>query len=253
MRRAKAYTRVERRLTHQVGKAIARWNLIDDGDRILVAVSGGKDSWSLLGLLDLLRRRAPVHFELVAWHLDQGQPGHSTAPLAAWLEEWGGEHVIARVNTWAVVREHVPEGATACSLCSRLRRGVMYNAAVELGCNKIALGHHADDSIETLLLNLFFSGQTKAMPALLRSDDGRNVVIRPLILCWEEQLASYAAQRAFPVLSCAGCSQQPDLQRQEMKALLRRLEADHPQLRRSMLAALGNVRPTHLLDQTLGT
>lgn len=247
MPRAKPQDRLERRLLHSVGQAVGRWRLIEDGDRILVGVSGGKDSYALLSILDLLRRRAPIRFDLVAWHLDQGQPGHDASPLVSWLSAWGGEHVVAREDTYSIVRARLPEGETACSLCSRLRRGVMYNAAVALGCTKIALGHHADDAIETLLLNLFFSGQTKAMPPLLRSDDGRNTLIRPLILSWEEDLSAYAAARGFPILPCRLCAAQPDLRRPEVKALLRQLEARHPRIRRSLLAALGNVRPTHLL------
>ena len=199
----------------------------------------------------MLRRRAPVSFELVAWHLDQGQPGHDPALLLRWLDQWGGEWRVAREDTYGVVREHIPEGGTACSLCSRLRRGVMYNASVALGCNKIALGHHADDAVETLLLNLLFSGQTKAMPAWLRSDDGRNQVIRPLITCWEDDLAAYASEQGLPRLPCGVCDQRSDQQRQVVKRLLRKLEEQHPRIRRSLLAALSNVRPTHLHDDGL--
>lgn len=250
---------LEKRLLKKVGTAVAEWDLIREGDRILVAMSGGKDSYGLLCLLDALRRRAPIRFELLPWHLDQKQPGYDGKPLRAWLDAWaiadgGGTprpYVIAEEDTYGIVVDKLAAGSTACSLCSRLRRGVMYNAAEALGCNRIALGHHADDSIETLLLNLLYAGQLKAMPARLTSDDGRNVVIRPLIGAWESELAAYARERTFPVLPCDLCGSQEGLQRQAVKALLASLEARRPGVKTSLLAALSNVRPTHLLDPAL--
>jgi tRNA 2-thiocytidine biosynthesis protein TtcA len=241
----------ERTLLRDVGRAIGDFDLVNDGDRIMVAVSGGKDSYSLLVLLRALQRRAPVRFQLIAVHLDQGHPGYDGAPLARWLEREGFEHRILHENTYAIVTDKIPEGKTYCSLCSRLRRGILYRVADELGCNKIALGHHRDDALETLLLNLFFAGKLASMPARLTSDDGAHVVIRPLIYCAEETLARFATDHAFPILPCNLCGSQSEAQRKQMKALLNKMEAEHPQLRNSMLAALGNVNPTHLLDREL--
>jgi tRNA 2-thiocytidine biosynthesis protein TtcA len=244
-------SRTERVLLREVGRAIADWDLVADGDRIMVAVSGGKDSYGLLVLLEALRRRAPVRFQLVAVHLDQGHPGYDGRPLDGWLREHGFEHRILREDTYSIVTDKIPEGKTYCSLCSRLRRGILYKAADELGCNKIALGHHRDDALETLLLNLFFAGKMASMPARLVSDDGNHVVIRPLIYCGEADLARFAAERAFPILPCNLCGSQSEAQRKQMKALLDRMEAAHPTVRQSMLAALGNVNPSHLLDRAL--
>jgi tRNA 2-thiocytidine biosynthesis protein TtcA len=241
----------ERTLLRDVGRAIGDFDLVNEGDRIMVAVSGGKDSYSLLVLLRALQRRAPVRFQLIAVHLDQGHPGYDGAPLARWLEAEGVEHRILHENTYAIVTDKIPEGKTYCSLCSRLRRGILYRVADELGCNKIALGHHRDDALETLLLNLFFAGKLASMPARLVSDDGAHVVIRPLIYCAEETLARFAAERAFPILPCNLCGSQSEAQRKQMKALITRMEEEHPQVRNSMLAALGNVNPTHLLDREL--
>jgi tRNA 2-thiocytidine biosynthesis protein TtcA len=242
---------IERLLLRDVGRAISDFNLIEAGDRIMVAVSGGKDSYGLLVLLRALQRKAPVRFDLIAVHLDQGHPGYDGAPLERWLAHEGFEHRILRENTYAIVTDKIPEGKTYCSLCSRLRRGILYRVADELRCNKIALGHHRDDALETLLLNLFFAGKLASMPARLTSDDGAHVVIRPLIYCAEETLGRFAAERAFPILPCNLCGSQSEAQRKQMKALLNQLESEHPQLRNSMLAALGNVNPTHLLDRAL--
>jgi len=238
---------VDRALLHEVGRAVADFDLISEGDRILVAVSGGKDSYSLLVLLETLRRRAPVHFDLVAVHLDQCQPGHDAAPLADWLQTQGFDHRIVRQDTYSIVVDKIPEGRTYCSLCARLRRGILYRLAKEFQCTKIALGHHRDDTVETLLLNIFFSGRLAAIPARLVSDDGASVVIRPLIYCAEEALARFAEDQGFPLLPCNLCGSQPNAQRKQMKALLTRLEAEHPNLRQNMLAALGNVNLSHLL------
>ena len=242
---------IERRIVRDVGRAIGDWSMIAEGDRVMVAVSGGKDSYAMLEVLTILQRRAPIRFELVAVHLDQGQPGYDGAPLRAYLAAREHPHRILREDTYSVVMEKVPEGATYCSLCSRLRRGVLYNAAQSLGCTKIALGHHRDDAIETLMLNLLFAGKVAAMPAKLVSDDGRNTVIRPMIYCAEETLAAYAAERVFPILPCNLCGSQETAQRKRVKAMLGALEAEHPGVKGSVFAALGNVRPTQLLDPAL--
>src|SRR3954468_14783218 len=242
---------VERRLLRAMSKAIADHQLIQEGDRILVALSGGKDSYGLLVLLRDLQRRAPVSFDLLAVHLDQGHPGYDGAPLERWLTAEGVPYRILREDTYSIVTDKIPEGKTYCSLCARLRRGVLYSAATEMGCNKIALGHHGDDALETLLLNLFFAGKLAAMPPRLVSDDGRHVVIRPLIACAEADLAAFAAERAFPILPCNLCGSQSEAQRRQMKALLANLEQKHPTLRASMMAALGNVVPSHLMDAGL--
>jgi tRNA 2-thiocytidine biosynthesis protein TtcA len=238
---------VGRDLVHNVGRAIADFDLIRDGDRVMVAVSGGKDSYALLLLLETMRRRAPVKFGLVAVHLDQAQPGHDVEPLRAWLESRGFEHRIVREDTYSIVKQTVPEGRIPCSMCARLRRAILYRLADELGCTKIALGHHREDALETLLLNLFFAGKLASMPAFLTSDDGAHVVIRPLIYCAESDLGEFSAQHHVPLLPCNLCGSQPNTQRKQMKALLERMEAEHPQLRQTMLAAVGNVQLDHLL------
>jgi tRNA 2-thiocytidine biosynthesis protein TtcA len=237
----------ERDLLRYVGKAIADFGLIAERDRILVALSGGKDSYALLLLLESMRRRAPIEFELVAVHLNQGQPGHDEAPLVAWLNAHGFTHHVVREDTYTIVRQTIPDGRTPCSLCARLRRAILYRIADELGCTKIALGHHRDDAIETLLLNLFFAGKLASMPAHLTSDDGKHVVIRPLIYCPEASLAVMANRQGVPILPCNLCGSQPHAQRKQMKSLLDRLEQEHPHLRQTMLAALSNVQTSHLL------
>ena len=242
---------VERKLIRKVATAIRDYNLIEQGDRILVALSGGKDSYALLVLLDKLRARAPIDFELVPWHLDQVQPGYDGTPLKSWLEQRGGTFHIAQQDTYSIVVDKIAEGATYCSLCSRLRRGILYNAAEALGCTKIALGHHGDDAVETMMLNMLFAGSMKAMPPWLRSDDGRNVVIRPLIRCFESELVAYAGEQAFPILPCNLCGTQENLQRQAVKELVNQLEGRWPKARESMLASLTHAVPSHLLDADL--
>lgn len=238
---------VEKRLAHEMGRCIADFELIAPGDRILVAISGGKDSYTLLHLLERARRRAPIPFELVAVHLDQGQPGYDGAALEAWLQRGGYTHRIIRENTYQLVTERIPEGQTYCSMCSRLRRGILYNVAAGMGCTKIALGHHRDDAIETLMLNLIFNGSLSAMPAKLLSDDGRNTVIRPLLYSSERDIAAYAEQLDFPIIPCNLCGSQENLWRRQVKQWLDDLEERAPKVRQSMLAALKNVHTSHLL------
>jgi tRNA 2-thiocytidine biosynthesis protein TtcA len=240
--------RLRRRLSRTMLQTVTTYRLIAPGDRLLVAVSGGKDSYTLLDLLWQARRRSPVPFELVAVHLDQGQPGYDGAPLARWLAAFGAPFEILHEDTYSTVLELTPEGKGYCAVCSRLRRGVLYSAAERLGCNKIALGHHREDTLETLLLNLFYSGKLQAMPAAYRTDDGRFEVIRPLIECAERDIAAYAALRGFPILPCNLCGSQENLRREAMARLLTALEAEIPDVRAVMLNALRNVRPSHLLD-----
>jgi tRNA 2-thiocytidine biosynthesis protein TtcA len=230
-----------------MGRCIADFELIEDGDRVLVAISGGKDSYTLLHLLERARKRAPVPFEIIAVHLDQGQPGYDGTALRAWLCEQGYEHQIVHEDTYQTVTKHIPEGQTYCSMCSRLRRGILYNVAQSLGCTKIALGHHRDDAIETLMLNMMFNGSLSAMPAKLVSKDGRNTVIRPLLYSSERDITAYSAQLDFPIIPCNLCGSQENLWRQQVKQMLDDIEKRAPKVRQSMLAALKNVHTTHLL------
>lgn len=228
-----------------------RFGLLEAGDRILVAISGGKDSYAMLVLLHEMRRKLPFPIELVAVHLDQVQPGYDGRGLEAWLTAKGWAHRIVQEDTYSVVTEHVAPTQTYCSLCSRLRRGILYTTAEELGCNKIALGHHRNDSLETFLLNLFYAGKLQAMPAAYRTDDDRFTVIRPLIEADEATIRTFAEEQAFPIIPCNLCGSQDNLKRVEMKRLLTQLEADNPNLRAIMMNALGNVSVSHLLDPTL--
>ena len=243
--------RLERRLARAMARAIEDFHMITDGDRILVAVSGGKDSYTMHHLLLNLQKRAPVSFSLVAVNIDQGHPGYPGHILTEYMQSRKYDFRMVREDTYSIVIDKIPEGKTYCSLCSRLRRGILYRLATELGCTKIALGHHRDDVIVTLLLNLFFSGQLKAMPPKLISDDGAHVVIRPLAYCAEDDIRNYAKALEFPILPCDLCGSQQNLQRQVVGRLLGELEKDHPGLRTSALAALMNVRPSHLLDASL--
>ncbi len=241
--------RLEQRLYRDVKETSERYQLLAPGDRVMVAMSGGKDSYTLFTLLTKLVARLPFPVELVAVHLDQVQPGYDGASLRAFLEASGQRFEILREDTYSVVTSHLPETATYCSLCSRLRRGILYSAAERLGCNKIALGHHRDDSLETFLLNLFYSGKMQAMPASYRTDDGRFEVIRPLIECAESEIAEFAAAMAYPIIPCNLCGSQEGLKRDAMTKLLADLEKDNPHVRSIMANALRNVRPTHLLDR----
>ncbi len=243
--------KLQTRLCRLVGQAIADYRLIEDGDKVMVCLSGGKDSYGLLDILLVLQQRAPVRFELLAVNLDQKQPGFPAHVLPGYLTARGVPFHIETRDTYSIVKRLIPEGQTTCSLCSRLRRGHLYRIAAEQGVTKIALGHHRDDLIETLFLNLFYTGKLKAMPPKLRSKDGRHLVIRPLAYVKEEDLARYATLRAFPIIPCDLCGSQEDLKRKEVKALLRAYEQRSPGALDSAAAALANVAPSLLMDRRL--
>ncbi len=246
-----ATEQLQTRLLRLVGQTIAEYGLIEDGDKIMVCVSGGKDSYGLLDLLLVLQRRAPIRFDLVAVNLDQKQPGFPAHVLPDYLAAVGVPFHIEQRDTYSIVKRLIPEGQTTCSLCSRLRRGHLYRVASDLGATKIALGHHRDDILETLLLNLFYTGKLKTMPPKLRSKDGRHIVIRPLAAIREDDLARYAMLRSFPIIPCDLCGSQEDLKRKQVKAFLLEWEQRSPGCLASMFAALSNVAPALLLDKRL--
>jgi tRNA 2-thiocytidine biosynthesis protein TtcA len=243
--------RLEKSLLGHLGRAIGDFGLISEGDRVMVAVSGGKDSYTMLHLLGQAQKRSPVKFSLIAVNLDQGHPGFPGHLLEGWLKENGFEYRMLKEDTYSIVLEKLEPGKTQCSLCSRLRRGILYNAAVDMGCNKIALGHHRDDLIHTLLLNMFFAGSMGSMPPLLHSDDGRNTVIRPLCYAPESEIAQFAELKKFPIIPCDLCGSQENLQRKRVKRLVDELGKDIPNLRGSILGAMGNIKTTHLIDKSL--
>jgi tRNA 2-thiocytidine biosynthesis protein TtcA len=243
--------RIKKRLLRKTGRAIGDFSMIEEGDRVMVCLSGGKDSFVLLTLLRELQGKAPVNFQLIAVHLDQHQPGFPAEVLPRYLESIQQEYHILREDTYSIVRSKIPEGKTTCFLCSRLRRGILYKAAVRLQCTKMALGHHADDLLETLLLNCFFEGVLKGMPPVLRSDDQRNVVIRPLVYCFESEIARLAELMDFPVIPCNLCAAQPNQHRRRMKRLIEELSKEFPRLRDSLLASLMHARPSTLMDRGL--
>lgn len=239
---------LEKRLLRQLGQTSERFKLIEPGDRVLVGISGGKDSMSLLYLLAKIRERVPFEFSLIAVNLDQGHPGFPSHLLPGYFEAQGYDYRIIREDTYSIVQDKLPAGSTYCSLCSRLRRGILYNVAQDLGCTKIALGHHREDTIETLLLNLLYSGQISAMPPRLTSDDGRNVVIRPLLECAEAEIAEFAALMQFPIIPCDLCGSQENLKRKRVKRLIEELTAENRNVPGNMLAALSNVRMSQLMS-----
>ena len=243
--------KLAKRLRRQVGEAIADFNMIEAGDRVMVCLSGGKDSHALLDVLLSLKEKSPVRFELIAVNLDQKQPGFPAHVLPEYLESRGVEFRIVEQDTYSVVKRVIPEGKTMCSLCSRLRRGVLYRVANEVGATKIALGHHRDDILATFFLNLFHGGQLKAMPAKLVSDDGRHVVIRPLAYVAEADLAAYAEAKRFPIIPCTLCGSQENLERKQIGEMLRDWERRQPGRIESIVRALTEVRPSHLLDRKL--
>ena len=250
-RLARERNKLHKRLLRLTGQAIADFSMIEAGDRVMVCVSGGKDSYGLLDLLTTLRERAPIDFELVAVNLDQRQPGFPQDVLPDYLRATGVPFRIESQDTYSIVKRVIPEGRTMCSLCSRLRRGILYRVASELGATKIALGHHRDDILETFFLNMFFGGKLKTMPPKLVSDDGRHVVIRPLAYAKEADLAEYARWRAFPIIPCTLCGSQENLKRREVKQLMRDWERRHPGRVENVFASLTRVTPSHLLDRTL--
>ncbi|HSN73085.1 MAG TPA: tRNA 2-thiocytidine(32) synthetase TtcA [Steroidobacteraceae bacterium] len=245
------FRRLKARLRGLVGRAIDDYRMIEAGDRVMVCLSGGKDSHTLLDLLMSLRRNAPVEFELIAVNLDQKQPGFPAHVLPEYLESLGIPWHVIEQDTYRVVKRVVPEGRTMCGLCSRLRRGALYRYAAENGITKIALGHHRDDIVETLFLNMFFGGRLKAMPPKLRSEDGRHVVIRPLAYVPERDIARYARARAFPIIPCRLCGSQESLQRVAVKRMLAEWEREHPGRTETIFSSLRNVVPSHLADTAL--
>ena len=242
------FIKLRNSLISATGKAIGDYNMIEEGDTVLVCMSGGKDSHAMLMILLALQERAPINFKLIAMNLDQKQPNFPEHILPDYFKSLGVDYRIVEADTYSVVKEKIPEGATTCSLCSRLRRGIIYTTAKQLGANKIALGHHRDDIVETLFLNMFFGAKLKAMPPKLATNDKQNIVIRPLAYCAEKDIASYARQMAFPIIPCDLCGSQPNMQRQNIKAMLQAWELEQPGRINNIFRAIGNVEPSHLAD-----
>ncbi|OOF69361.1 tRNA 2-thiocytidine(32) synthetase TtcA [Rodentibacter caecimuris] len=245
------FNKLQKRLRRNVGNAIADFNMIENGDKVMVCLSGGKDSYTLLDILLNLRINAPIHFDIVAVNLDQKQPGFPEHILPEYLTNLGIEFKIVEENTYGIVKEKIPEGKTTCSLCSRLRRGILYRTATELGATKIALGHHRDDMLETLFLNMFYGGKLKSMPPKLISDDAQQIVIRPLAYCREKDIEKYAQAKDFPIIPCNLCGSQPNLQRQVVKEMLQNWDRQYPGRIETMFSALQNIVPSHLCDSKL--
>ncbi|MCO4786523.1 tRNA 2-thiocytidine biosynthesis protein TtcA [Marinomonas gallaica] len=243
--------KLQKRLRRMTGQAIADFNMIEDGDKVMVCLSGGKDSYTMLDILCNLKKSAPIHFDIVAVNLDQKQPGFPEHILPAYLADLGVDYHILEKDTYSIVKELVPEGKTTCGLCSRLRRGSLYGFAEEIGATKIALGHHRDDILETMFLNMFFGGKLKAMPPKLLSDDGKHVVIRPLAYCKESDIEQYSLRKAFPIIPCNLCGSQENLQRQVVKEMLQGWEKQYPGRLDTMFSAVQNVVPSHLADTEL--
>lgn len=243
--------KLQKRLRRNVGEAIADFSMIEEGDRIMVCLSGGKDSYTLLEILRSLQKSAPINFSLIAVNLDQKQPGFPGHILPEYLESLGVEYKIVEEDTYSIVKEKVPEGKTTCSLCSRLRRGILYRTATELGCTKIALGHHRDDIIQTLFLNMFYGGKMKGMPPKLMSDDGKHIVIRPLAYCREKDIIRFSEAKQFPIIPCNLCGSQPNLQRQVIGDMLRDWDKRYPGRIETMFSAMQNIVPSHMADTTL--
>ncbi|ERL50050.1 tRNA 2-thiocytidine biosynthesis protein TtcA [Halomonas huangheensis] len=250
-REKREFNKLQKRLRRLTGNAIIDYGMIQEGDKVMVCLSGGKDSYTMLEILRSLQRNAPINFSLVAVNLDQKQPGFPEHVLPEYLEGIGVDYHILEKDTYSVVKEKTPEGKTTCALCSRLRRGSLYGFAEEIGATKIALGHHREDILETLFLNMFFGGSLKSMPPKLLSDDGKNIVIRPLAYCREADIAAYAEQMGFPIIPCNLCGSQPNLQRQVVKEMLAEWESKHPGRLESMFKAVTNVAPSQLADRNL--
>ncbi|WP_311944910.1 tRNA 2-thiocytidine(32) synthetase TtcA [Halomonas piscis] len=251
VRRKRDFNKLQKRLRRQTGNAIIDYRMIEEGDRVMVCLSGGKDSYTMLDMLRSLQRNAPVRFSLVAVNLDQKQPGFPEHVLPDYLDGLGVDYYILERDTYSVVKEKTPEGKSTCALCSRLRRGSLYGFAEEIGATKIALGHHREDILETLFLNMFFGGSLKAMPPKLLSDDAKNIVIRPLAYCKEADIAEFARQMEYPIIPCNLCGSQPNMQRQNVKAMLDDWDKNHPGRLESMFKAVTNVAPSQLADRTL--
>ena len=243
--------RLKKRLRHNVGEAIVQYGMIEQGDRVMVCMSGGKDSYTMLNMLLELQKKAPIDFELIAVNLDQKQPGFPENILPDYLRGLGVEFHIIEQDTYSIVKDKIPEGKTTCGLCSRLRRGILYNFSDEIGATKIALGHHRDDMVETLFLNMFFNGQLKSMPPKLLSDDKKHTVIRPLALCKESDIVRYADEQQFPLIPCNLCGSQENMQRKVVKSMIKEWEAQYPGRSDIIMRSMANVKPSHLADTEL--